>query len=328
MNVLVTGGTGFIGSRLTLRCLEQGHHVRVLAQENTDAESANRRGIEDRGAEVVLGSVTNVEPGTPLLEDIDVVFHLAAIQHEMDIPDAVFREVNVGGTRRMLEAADAGAVRHFVHGSTIGVYGDPAGVLDEETDPDPDNIYGETKLEGERLALSFSDRLPVTAIRIPEVYGPGDRRLLKLFRGINDGTFPLIGSGENLHHLIFVEDLVDGLLGAAEKPAAAGEVYLLAGEKAVSTNEMVETVAEVLETDPPRWRFPLPPFVVLATLLELTLRPLGVQPPLHRRRLDFFRKSFTLSTEKAESRLGFEPTVGFEEGARRTARWYWEQGLL
>ena len=328
MNVLVTGGTGFIGSRLTLRCLERGDHVRVLAQENTEAEAKNRSEIEASGAEVVLGSVTDVEPGMPLLDGIDVVFHLAAIQHEMDIPDSVFREVNVEGTRRMLRAADAASVDHFVHGSTIGVWGDPQGVLDEDTEPDPDNIYGETKLEGERIAREYSNGLPVTAIRIPEVYGPGDRRLLKLFRGVDRGTFPLIGKGENLHHLIYVGDLIDGLIGAAETSATAGEVYLLAGHEAVTTNEMVQTVARVLDADPPRWRFPLPPFVLLATVLELTLRPLGLQPPLHRRRLDFFRKSFTLSADKARSHFGFRPTVSFEEGVRRTAHWYRDRNLL
>lgn len=329
MNVLITGGTGFIGSRLALRCLQRGDQVRVLAQENTGAESENRTEIEAEGAEVVLKSVTAVEPDSPLLRNVDVVFHLAAIQHEMDIPDSVFREVNVGGTRRLLEAA-AGEAHHVVHGSTIGVYGDPSGIVDDDTEPDPDNIYGVTKLEGERLALEYSsaNRVPVTAIRIPETYGPGDRRLLKLFRGIDRGTFPIIGSGENLHHLIFVEDLVDGLLCAAEAPEASGDVYLLAGKEAVTTNEMVDTVAEVLNTEPPKWRLPLAPFTVLATVLEWGLRPLGIQPPLHRRRLDFFRKSFTLSATEAESELGFQPTVDFEEGARRTAQWYRDRELL
>lgn len=326
--VLITGGTGFIGSRLAIRCLDRGASVRVLAQANTEAEAENRDRLEERGAEVVLGSVTDPDDAGAAVEGVDTVFHLAATQHEMDVPDQKFRDVNVGGTRTMLDTSLESGVDAFVHGSTIGVYGDPSGTLDESSPAEPDNIYGETKLKGEEVALSYADRLPVSVIRIPEVYGPGDRRLLKLFRTIEKGVFFLIGSGDNLHHLIFVEDLVDGLIGAAGHPDAVGEVLLLAGKEAVTTREMAETIARVLGVSPPRLRLPLAPFAVLATVLELTLRPLGIQPPLHRRRLDFFRKSFTLSDEKARRTIGFEPSVDFEEGARRTAAWYREQGLL
>lgn len=325
---LITGGTGFIGSRLAFRCLAEGHEVRVLGQENTPAEAENRRELEARGARMILGSVT--EPGDveSAVDGVDTVFHLAATQHEMNVPDQRFREVNVEGTRNVLEAAARAGARAFVHGSTIGVYGDPTGVLDEETPPAPDNIYGETKLDGERVALSYADRLPVVVIRIPEVYGPGDRRLLKLFRAIEKRAFFLIGSGDNLHHLIYVEDLVDGLLAAAASPEASGEVVLLAGKEAVTTREMAEAIARVLGVTSRRLKLPLGPFALLATVLELTFRPLGLQPPLHRRRLDFFRKSFTLSAEKARRVLGFESRTGFEEGARRTAEWYRESGLL
>lgn len=326
--VLVTGGTGFIGSRLALTCLDRGRAVRVLAQENTEAESENRRRLEEAGAEVVLGSVTDRETVRTSLVGVDTVYHLAATQHEMDVPDEKFRRVNVEGTRNVLDASAGAGVRALVHGSTIGVYGDPSGILDESSPAEPDNIYGETKLEGERVALGYADRLPVSVIRIPEVYGPGDRRLLKLFRAIDRGVFFLVGKGENLHHLIYVDDLVEGLTEAAGHPDAAGEVLLLAGKEAVTTREMTEAVARVLGTSPPRLRLPMPPFVALATVMELTLRPLGLQPPLHRRRLDFFRKSFTLSDEKARRAIGFEPEVGFEEGARRTAAWYRERGLL
>lgn len=328
MRVLVTGGTGFIGSRLALRCAARGDEVRVLAQENTDAESANGQALQAAGVELILGSVTDPEAVRRAMEGIDLVVHLAATQHEMNVPDDKFYAVNFEGTRTVLDAAADAGVRRVVHGSTIGVYGKPHGVLDEESPVDPDNIYGVTKLEGERLALSRSDVLPVVAIRIPEVYGPGDRRLLKMFRTIEKGTFPMIGAGRNLHHLIYVDDLVDGLLSAAESPDTPGELFLLAGPEPVSTERMVVAVADAVGKPGPKFRAPLWPFVILATAMELTMRPLGIQPPLHRRRLDFFRKSFELSSAKAERVFGFSPSVSFEEGARRTAEWYREEGLL
>lgn len=328
MNILITGGTGFIGSRLALTCAARGDAVRVLAQENTEAESANRDALEATGVELRIGSVTDAEVVRRALEDVDVVFHLAATQHEMNVPDEKFRSVNVEGTRNVLEAAERAGARRVVHASTIGVYGRPRGVLDEESPAQPDNIYGVTKLEGERLALSWSDRIPVVAIRIPEVYGPGDRRLLKLFRAIGKGAFFMIGSGRNLHHVIYVDDLVDGLLAAADSPDTPGELFVLAGPEPVSSNRMARAIAEALDVKPPRFRAPLWPFSMLATVLEFTLRPMGVQPPLHRRRLDFFRKSFELSTEKAESTFDFAPSVDFEQGARLTAKWYRNQELL
>ncbi|MGH7557121.1 MAG: NAD-dependent epimerase/dehydratase family protein [Gemmatimonadota bacterium] len=328
MHVLITGGTGFIGSRLALRCLEEGHSVRVLGQENTPAEADNRARVEEAGAEVVLASVDDPGSLARVVERAETVFHLAAAQHEMNVPDEHFWNVNVRGTENLLlAAAEAGATR-FVHGSTIGVYGVPDGPLDEESPTRPDNIYGTTKLAGEERVLALGDKIPVAVVRIPEVYGPGDRRLLKLFRSIEGGTFFLIGGGANLHHPIYVDDLVDGLLAAARSPDAVGEVLLLAGREPVTTRQMTEAIARAVGREPRRWHAPLLPFTAAAALLELTLRPLGIQPPLHRRRLDFFRKSHRLSAEKARRRLGFEPRVDFAEGARRTAEWYRSAGLL
>lgn len=328
MRVLITGGTGFIGSRLALRCAERGDEVRVLAQENTDAESSNRAELTDAGVEIQLGSVTDPERVRQAMEHIDVAFHLAAAQHEMNVSDERFYAVNVEGTRNVLDAASDAGVRRVVHGSTIGVYGQPNGVLDEDSPVDPDNIYGITKLEGERLALSWSDDVTVVAIRIPEVYGPGDRRLLKLFKAIDRGAFFMIGPGRNLHHLVYVDDLVDGLLAVAGSSDTPGELFLLAGPAPVSTDRMALAVADAVGRPGPKFRAPLWPFVILATAMEVTLRPLGIQPPLHRRRLDFFRKSFELSSAKAERVFGFSPSVEFEEGARRTAEWYRAEGLL
>lgn len=326
--MLITGGTGFIGSRLALECLNRGHAVKVLGQENTPAESSNRKVVEDRGGQVILESVTDMNSFSDLFQGIDVVFHLAAVQHEMNVPDRKFWDVNVTGTKNILEASVRAGVKRFVHGSTIGVYGSIAGLIDEQTPCMPDNIYGVTKFEGEKLALSFCDRIPVVVIRIPEVYGPGDRRLLKLFKAIKRNAFIVIGSGENLHHLIYIDDLVDGLLQSAVHPAAANRLFLLAGIEPVTTNQMVAAISRRLGASPPRFRAPMFPFLVAAIVLEKTMRPLGIQPPLHRRRLDFFKKSFTLSTQLAKQTFGFSPKEDFLQGALKTADWYKEMGYL
>lgn len=328
MRILITGGTGFIGSRLALRCLEAGDEVRILGQENTPAEERNRRSISTRGAEIVLGSILEPDLVRNSVAGVDIVFHLAAAQHEMNVPDRHFHEVNVEGTKNVLDAAAAAGIDRFVQGSTIGVYGNPSGVIDETTVCRPEDIYGETKLAAERRVLDASERVPGVVVRIPETYGPGDRRLLKLYRSIDRGIFLLVGSGENWHHPIYVEDLVEGLVNAAREPRAVGEILLLAGPAPLTTREMVGAIAGALGRPAPRLRVPLAPFAALATLFEATLRPLGIQPPVHHRRLDFFRKSFRLDASKARERIAFSPRVDFREGARHTAAWYRDRGYL
>lgn len=329
MNVLITGGTGFIGSRLAARCIELGHAVLILGQENTPGEGANRLFVEGKGAEVILGSVTDKAILRKALKGVDTVFHLAAAQHEANVPDRRFWEVNVQGTISLLEESSKAGVQRFVHGSTIGVYGSPMdGPIDENTPSRPENIYGVTKFEGEKAVHSCRGIPHVVTIRIPETYGPGDRRLLKLFRAIEKNRFFLIGDGRNLHHPIYIDDLVDSLLLAATIPEAAGNVFVVAGEKPLTTREMVSAIADQTGSRIPALRLPLPAFLFVAAILEGTLRPLGIQPPIHRRRMDFFRKSFSFSPDKAKKVLGFSPKVPFRDGVLRTAAWYRDGGFL
>ncbi len=328
MNILITGGTGFIGSRLALRCISNGHKVRVLGQENTEAEKENNKLIQKQGIEVIVGSLSDNSLLNNAVKNVDLIFHLAAAQHEMNIPDQKFWDVNVTGTKNLLEAAINSKVKRFIYGSTIGVYGSMSGVIDENSPCNPTNIYGKTKLEAEKLVLSYNSKLPTVAVRIPETYGPGDRRLLKAFKGIKKNMFFIIGKGKNLHHLIYVEDLIDGFLLAAKKDEAVGKVFLLGGPNPITTNEMVKIIAESLGAQVPKFHIPLIPMLFTAAVLENVLRPLGIQPPLHRRRMDFFVKSFSLSTEKAKKILGFNPSYNFRKGIDETRDWYNEMQLI
>jgi nucleoside-diphosphate-sugar epimerase len=329
MNILITGGTGFIGSRLALRYLGKGDFVRVLAQENNPAESENRRSLEANGAQLVIASVTDRDKVFDALREIDLVYHFAAAQHEANIPDQRFWEVNVTGTANLLEASIEAGVKRFIHGSTIGVYGSALeGCLDEQSPVRPDNAYGRTKLEGEKLVLSRQATLPVVIIRIAETYGPGDRRLLKLFKGIQKRICFIIGQGRNMHHPIYIDDLIEGLLLAATAGKAVGRVFVLAGQEALTTAAMLETIARELGSRIPAVHLPLSMFFVAAVMMEKICRPMGIQPPLHRRRLDFFKKNFLFSQERSTNLLGFMPRVSFAQGVSETAKWYAARGDL
>lgn len=329
MKALITGATGFIGSRMALRLKGQGHDVTALGQTNNPLEEERLAALRDGGVTPVLASLFDRDEVRRAAEDCDVVIHLAAAQHEANVPDSHFRKVNVDGVRLLLDVCVDAGITRFVHGSTIGVYGDAGeNILDEKSPTNPQNIYGVTKLEGEKLALSYSNSLHVVAVRISETYGPGDGRLLKLFRAVANGSFVMIGAGTNRRQLVHVDDLADALWQAGQIDAANGEVIVVAGSEVLTTAEMVDTIARTLGKKPRSWRLPMWPFLWLAWVMEQTLGRVGIQPPLHRRRLDFFRKSFVFRNDKAERLLGFSPKINFAEGARETADWYREHGKL
>jgi dihydroflavonol-4-reductase len=329
VKMLVTGGTGFIGSRLALAARDLGHSIVVAGQLNTDAERTRAQELARAGIVLEQGSLQDPAYARRVVQDCQNVIHLAAAQHEANVPDKYFFDVNVEATRTLIEACKAAGVGRFVYGSTIGIYGESSGqVLDEGTLPRPVNVYGRSKLKAEELVNSYRDTLPISIVRISETYGPGDFRLLKLFRAINRGRFLIIGSGANKRQAIHVSDLVRGLLLAAQCDAAIGETFVMAGEEILTTREMVIDVAGALGRSPPRWRLPLWPFLAAAVVFEHSLPPFGIQPPLHRRRLDFFRKSFVFNTLKARTLLKFVPAIGFRAGASETANWYRDAGYL
>lgn len=328
MKVFISGGTGFIGSRLAVHCLGLGNTVCVLGQENTKAEAENVAMLREKGALVVLGSVADQELLCETMQGVELVVHLAAAQHETNVPDQHFWNINVAGTKNMLEAAAQARVKRFVHGSTIGVYGSEAqGILDEESPTNPSNIYGITKLAGEKLVRSYEDRLPVVVVRISETYGPGDYRLLKLFRGVQRRRFPIIGDGQNMHHLVYIDDLIQGLMLASQVESAVGKTFVLPGKEPVTTNQMVKTVADVLKVKQFQIHAPMPLFWSIASVSESVCQPLGIHPPIYRRRMDFFRTSFFFSLERARTVLGYEPCFSFREGVIETAKWYAEKGF-
>jgi len=326
--VLITGGTGFIGSALARTCAAAGDAVRILGQANTEAEAGNLGRLRDEGFTIVEGSVVDAGAVRRAVEGVEVVYHLAAAQHEAGRSDRHFHDVNVRGTEGMLEASATAGVRRFVHGSTIGVYQAGWAVVHEDSPTVPDNIYGRTKLEAERVVAGFADRLPLVVIRISETYGPGDWRLLKLFRAIQKGRYVHIGRAANLHHPVYIGDLVAGLRLAATGRYRGVEPIVVPGLEVLTSRQMATTIAGVLGVGAPRLTVPLWPLWTAATLMEWTMRPLSITPPLHRRRMHFFTKSFRFDGVRARELLGYEARVGFEQGARSTAEWYRDRGLI
>ncbi|MDY6941348.1 MAG: NAD-dependent epimerase/dehydratase family protein, partial [Cyanobacteriota bacterium] len=193
MKVLVTGANGFTGSYLTKHLVEKGYDVRVLVRKN-----ANCAALEGLPIEYVYGDLADDSPIDEALNNIDIVYHIAALFRAENVPKQYFWDVNVSGTRKVLEAAKRAEVKRFVHCSTVGVQGEIKNPPAKEEDPySPGDYYQDSKKDGEVLALEFfkKENLPGTVVRPVGIYGPGDLRFLKLFKYINNGKYKTIGSG-------------------------------------------------------------------------------------------------------------------------------------
>ncbi len=327
MKILVTGGTGFAGSHLTRRLLQQGHEVVVLSK----GPGLFFDELKQRGARLQLGSITDRDLVGKAVEGCEVVYHLAAAFRDATVPKQEYWQVNVEGTRHVLEAALRCGVRKVVHCSTCGVHGDvkrpPAA---EDAPIAPADYYQYTKSQGEEVVQDFLGKdLKVLTLRPTAIYGPGDSgRLLMLFRMVKRGRFLMFGDGRVYYHTVFIENLLDAFELAAASERGNGEAYLIADAHPCTLTDLVKSVARSLNTEVTIHYLPFWPLWTAALGCEFVCKPFGVNPPLFRRRVDWFRQNRAFNIQRARRELGYQPKVGMEEGLTRTATWYRDHGYL
>jgi dihydroflavonol-4-reductase len=330
VKVLVTGATGFTGGHLAQYLAGRGEEVRALVRPRS-RERFNQSPLPAKGVLPVDGDLMEAAAVRRAVDGVEVVYHIAATYREAGQPDSAYRAVNVEGTKNVIAAAKAAGVRRVVHCSTGGVHGHiehpPA---NEDAPFNPGDVYQETKLAAEQLAREFgaSTGLDVVVARPIGIYGPGDTRFLTMFKGLARGRFPMIGSGQAFYHLTYIEDLIEGFRLCGTVPAAKGRTYLLAGPRYTTLQQLVHLVAKELNVAPPRVHLPVWPFWTAGLLCELVCVPLRIEPPIYRRRVDFYTKSRAFDTTRARIELGFTPRIDLEEGIKRTADWYRTEGLL
>jgi dihydroflavonol-4-reductase len=327
VRVLVTGATGFTGGHLARALAARGDTVSALVRTEGPAASA----LSQAGITPVIGDLRDRQALAAAAGGVDVVYHIAALYRQAGRADEIYRAVNATAVRDVVEAAAGSGVKRVVHCSTVGVHGDIAQPPANEDAPlQPGDIYQVTKLEGEELAREAGARLgiEITIVRPTGIYGPGDRRLLKLFRGVARRRWFTLGSGEIYYHLTFIDDLVDGFRLCGTHPAAANRTYILAGGEVTTLNALVALIAEVAKVPVPRRHWPVWPFWTAGAVCEAICAPLGIEPPIFRRRVDFFTKSRAFDITRARTEIGFAPRVGLREGIRRTLNWYRTEGWL
>ena len=294
-------------------------------------DEARAGSLKGDGIDLATGDIRDASAVECAAARAEVVYHVAAIYRQAGLREDEYRAVNAHAVGTVIEAASRAGVKRVVHCSTVGVHGDvehpPA---NEDAPLKPGDIYQVTKLEGERVAREAGARAGVEVViaRPTGIYGPGDRRLLKLFRGVARRRFLVLGSGEIFYHLTYIDDLVAGFRLCGEVPGAAGQTYILAGGEVTTLNELIRIVAEVAGVRPPGLHLPVLPVWVAGAACELICAPFGIEPPLYRRRVDFFTKSRAFDIARARSELGYAPQVSLRDGIRRTLEWYRSAGWL
>lgn len=306
---LVTGANGFVGTALVNALVERGRRVRAMVR-NPD----NAAHLPTRSVEVVVGDLKDPDSLAAAVQGVAGIFHIAALFRQAGFPDEEFVKINANGTAALFDAAKAAGVPRLIHCSTIGVHSTIEEPPADETHPYcPADIYQETKMQGEKIALANFQSGPVrgVVIRPAMIYGPNDERTGKLFRMIAKRRFFFVGKGDSFTHWIDVRDLARAFILAMEHEERNAEVYIISGATPVRLKEMTRIIAEEIGVKPPWLHIPVKPMQWLGSAVEAVCRPLRIEPPIFRRRVDFFIKNRAFDSTKARQDLGFVPAQDF-----------------
>ncbi len=324
MKVLVTGGTGFIGSHLMENLISKNWEIKALARRTSDINFLKRLNVE-----IFYGDLLNPESLNDVAEDIEIVYHLAGALGAREVSDKAVRDINVCGTENLLKACLKCDIKRFIHFSTTGVFGAVSNPpVDETCSFNPTTVYERSKVEGEKIVNEYLEEIPSTIVRPGLVYGPRDMsNVLKLIHAINNNMFWIIGGGNNLLSPIYVADLVRGVELITEEKRAIGESYIIASEEPISLKEFVGTIAKALEKTVPRFHIPVWMAKSVGLFFEFSSRIVGFDPPLTSNRVDFLTKHRAYDISKVK-KLGFEQKIGLEEGMELAINWYKKNGFL
>jgi len=325
MKVIVTGAAGFVGAHLCTRLVNDGHEVYGIDVSSAAGERLKHDGVHPVQADLCTDTIPD-----EWFDGCGVLVHTAGILGPQGLPYRTFHRVNVEATKRIVTAALKRNVQKIIHFSSVGVLGTgPAEPVGEEAPPAPIDAYDKTKLEAELWIRDLGKSTDgIAVVRPAWVYGPGDRRTLKLFRALQKGRFFFVGGGKGLQHPVYIDDLVDGLLLLAHETVDSGSVFHLGGPEIITIRELVETACAMLDVPVPRINMPYIPMRIAGKLCETVAGLLHIDPPLSVAKVDFFVKNRAYSIDKARKLIGYEPKTTFHRGLEHTIAWYKKEKWL
>ncbi len=323
---LVTGANGFVGSHLVEGLLEKGYQVRCLVR-----KTSNLKWLSGLEVEYVYGDIAQKDSLKEAVRNVDFIFHSAGLTKAKTKED--YFKANAEGTKNLIETciAENPKLKRFVYISSQAAAGPGIDIrpTDETASCRPVTYYGESKWEGEKIALNYINRLPITIIRPPAVYGPRDTDMLGFFKVVNSGFRISFGLGESYISLVHVKDLVYGIILAAENPKAVGQTYSIADNRVYSWREAFNIIAGALNKKTIPLRIPKSFVFFLAFLAENFSRLLGRVPAFNTQKAkEITQRYWGLDISKAKTELEFIPKFPLDKGAAETVKWYKEKGWL
>ena len=325
-NILVTGGSGFIGKHLVEKLVQYGNKVTCLLLLGEDPSW-----FRSVHAEIIYGDLTRKDSLVHAVKGKDYIFHLAA-QVGGNNTEA-FYEVNFNGTRNLVENCKEQNVKldRFLFVSSIAVTG-PSGkdrIFNEETECNPISDYGKSKLMAEQYLNDHKNKFPFSIVRFAMVYGPGSYGgLYAFFKFINKRIFPYFGDGST--NLTYVEDVVNGMINTVKNPNSLYNTYILADNQLYTIKNIQKSISRTTGKKPVKIFVPFQLMYGMAFLVEIVSRIRKVIPPMTRNELVSYMKHryWKFDTRKALKELNYEPEVEFEEGLEKTYSWYKRKNLI
>lgn len=322
--VLLTGGTGFLGSHVADRLAARGDAIRALARPSADTAH-----LQSLNATIIPGDITDAAAVRSAMAGADVVVHCAAKVGDWG-PVEDYRAVNVEGLRLLLDAAREQTLHRFVHVSSLGVYEARHHYGTDEAEPLPENHidgYTQSKVECEKLALKYvrDHRLPLTILRPGFIYGPRDRIVLpRLVNRLRERTIIYIARGRYALNTTYVGNAADAVLLAIDNPKAVGEIYNITDGEFVSKRQFFEAIADGLGLPRPKMSIPLLLARPLARWRERVFRRKNKPHPprITQASLKFAGLNLDYSIAKARTELGYAPATGFAEGMAAALDWH------